>query len=43
MKKPVLFAAGERVEGTVSAGSYLVKATCLEKATGSVEITVEAP
>lgn len=27
--------------GTVSAGTYLVKATCLEKATGTVEIKAE--
>ena len=33
--------AGESVSGTVDAGSYLVKAICLEKATGSVEVTVQ--
>ncbi len=32
---------GESVSGTVDAGSYLVKAICLEKATGSVEVTVQ--
>lgn len=34
--------ADERFEGGMAAGSYLVKAICLERATGSVEITVEA-
>ena len=34
-------AVGESVSGTVDAGSYLVKATCLEKATGTVEVTVQ--
>ena len=34
--------ADERFEGGMAAGSYLVKAICLEKATGSVEVTVEA-
>ncbi len=32
----------ERFEGGMAAGSYLVKAICLEKATGSVEVTVQA-
>ena len=31
----------ESVSGTVDAGSYLVKAICLEKATGTVEVTVQ--
>ena len=35
--------ADERVEGTVPAGDYLVKAICLERASGTVQITVEAP
>lgn len=30
----------EGASGTVDAGSYYVRATCLEKATGTVEITV---
>ena len=34
--------ADERFEGGMAAGSYLVKAICLEKATGSVEVTVQA-
>ena len=33
--------ADERFEGGMAAGSYLVKAICLERATGSVEITVQ--
>ena len=33
--------ADERFEGGMAAGSYLVKATCLEKATGSVEVAVQ--
>ena len=32
--------AGDRIAGNVSAGSYMMKATCLEKATGTVEIDV---
>ncbi len=32
---------GESVSGTVDAGSSLMKATCLEKATGTVEVTVQ--
>ena len=31
----------ETVSGTVPAGSYMVKATCLEKATGTVQIEVK--
>lgn len=31
---------GESVSGTVTAGSYLLKATCLEKATGTIQIEV---
>ena len=31
----------EGASGTVPAGSYLVKATCLERATGTVEIEVQ--
>ena len=34
--------ADERFEGGMAAGSYLVKAICLNRATGWVEITVEA-
>ena len=33
--------ADERFEGGMAAGSYLVKAICLNRATGSVEITVQ--
>ena len=33
--------ADESVAGGMAAGSYLVKAICLEKATGSVEVTVQ--
>jgi len=32
---------GESVSGTVPAGSYMMKATCLEKATGTVTIEVK--
>ena len=32
--------AADSVSGTVPAGSYLLKATCLEKASGSVQIEV---
>ncbi len=31
---------GENASGTVEAGSYLLRATCLEKATGTVQIEV---
>ena len=31
----------EEASGTVPAGSYLVKATCLERATGTVQIEVQ--
>ena len=33
--------AADSVSGTVPAGSYLLKATCLEKASGSVQIEVQ--
>ena len=33
--------ADERFEGGMAAGSYLVKAICLNRATGSVEVTVQ--
>ena len=33
--------SGESVSGTVAAGSYLLRATCLKKATGTVQIEVK--
>ena len=32
---------GDSVSGTVAAGSYLLRATCLEKATGTIQIEVK--
>ena len=33
--------SGESVSGTVAAGSYLLRATCLKKATGTIQIEVK--
>ena len=33
--------AGEGASGTVPAGDYMLKATCLEKATGSIQVEVK--